>query len=310
MQGFASPRFGVNLSAGTGLCTTGTALFASGPSIGVGMLTTSTNASFTVTLSVAGIGSLSAGTTQITSGQVVLSNSNGFSFGANGQTITAQYAGVPMLEIPVGWGMDNAFVVPGNSTAGGSSNLRLQRISALLSMQATIANIPMAIGFLNTGSTLEQGSYTISIAAYTMSGSTASLASSNTVAVSWTAGNTSATSANSATSVAQGQSGTRWRSIPLSSWNLTPGEYLIALILSNTGVAGSVQTMSAFGRSGVATVLQPGTGNFSAYFNVGAYSTSTTAFPASIQLSEIQQTQTLGANSGFPRTYMQLAGTF
>ena len=58
-----------------------------------------------------GLGGISAGTTQATSGTIVFSNSNGVTFGLNGQTVTASVA-------PGGGGITNM-----NVSAGTTSNL-------------------------------------------------------------------------------------------------------------------------------------------------------------------------------------------
>lgn len=60
-------------------------------------------------------GSISAGTTRATLGEVVLSNSNGISFGVNGQTVTASYT-VPVVS--------NAIQAVGSATGSGTNTSR------------------------------------------------------------------------------------------------------------------------------------------------------------------------------------------
>ena len=91
---FQNPRLGVNFGVGTGAVSMGisaTVLLSNGGGVVWGMQTS--GASLVVTASAgitAAIQSISAGTTQITSGQAIFSNSGGVSFGISGQTLTAQ----------------------------------------------------------------------------------------------------------------------------------------------------------------------------------------------------------------------------
>lgn len=290
-QGFPNQRNGIAISAGTGLAQSGTVVFSNSNNISFGAQLSAS--SIVVTASVIAIGSISAGTTRITSGEVVLSNSNGISFGANGQTITAA---LPYLSY---W--DNHFNIQltGAPLSSSIPNLVIQLARFGLPIAATrmdlIANLTV------NGSTA--GSYTISIGIYTMSGSTASRASSSSVAVTWNSGTNS-----TAASIYGGQSGNRWRSVPTGTWNISEGNYLLGVICSVSGVAGTTAGFSFGGQAPVGnTLLLPGGGNFSAYFADGVFSTGTGALPASIHLSDILQTYSTGA---FNLPYMQLAGTF
>ena len=46
-------------------------------------------------------------------------------------------------------------------------------------------------------------------------------------------------------------SGTRWRSISFATWNITPGDYLIGVMGSIAGVAGTTGSMSIYGGSAI-----------------------------------------------------------
>ena len=143
------------------------------------------------------------------------------------------------------------------------------------------------------------GSLTLSAAIYTFAGSTASSVSSGSAAYTWNSG----TNTNAA-SIYGGQSGTRWRTMSINTWNLTPGEYLIALMGSINGPAGTTGTLSLFGMTGsVAGAI--GGGNFSQYFADGIFSAGTAAFPASIHLSAIEQTGASVEN----QAHFRLVGT-
>jgi hypothetical protein len=133
------------------------------------------------------------------------------------------------------------------------------------------------------------GSFTMSVGAYTMSGSTASLASSASGSYGWALGSTT-----TAASIFGGNSGTRWRSVPLATWNLTPGEYMFGVMFSSASVGGgSSGAYSLYGQSAVSIVGAIGGGNQSHTFGDGLYSTTATSFPATIQLSQIVQTGAL-----------------
>lgn len=82
----AADADGVNIiAAGTQTAgNTQTVLFQNSNGVSFGM-----SGSNVVTASVAGIKSVSAGTTRLTNGELVLSNANGVSFGVNGNTVTA-----------------------------------------------------------------------------------------------------------------------------------------------------------------------------------------------------------------------------
>ena len=93
-------HYGIWFSAGAQLGQSGTVVFSNSNNVSFGASALD-NLHYVITAAASAtshlpsfIQSISAGTTQITSGQVVFSNSGGFSFGANGQTITAAIANV------------------------------------------------------------------------------------------------------------------------------------------------------------------------------------------------------------------------
>lgn len=226
------------------------------------------------------------------SGTVMFSNSNGISFGMNGNTITAKN-----LEYSY-W--DNEYDKNANAAAtnSGAINLSLQRQRIPANLAATRVDL---LGHLTVaGSTA--GSYSISFAAYTMTGSTANMASSTVINSTFNSGTTQSAS------MYGGHSGTRWRSLALATWNITPGDYLFGVMLSQAGVAGTTGSWTLFGNTSVSINGLPGDGggNMTAYFNDGIYRVATGAFPASIHLSDINQT---GA-SVMRQPWLQLAGTY
>jgi hypothetical protein len=228
-----------------------------------------------------------------------MSNSGGFSFGANGQTITADFARVSLYENGLNY---DSLAVLGSSAA--TTNLSFQRLIMWQPISATRANFLVAI----TASGSQQGSLTISLAVYTINGTTASQASSTSTGITWTSG------ANvSQSSVYGGISNLRSQSIGLGTWVFTPGDYFFGFMLSVNGPAGTTPSVSVLGslsnRSGLA-VSQSG-GNLSAYFFNGYYTAGTGAFPASLQVSDVANSQTVSASSvSFGQPYFELAGTY
>jgi hypothetical protein len=289
------------ISAGTQSVSTGTVIFSASNGFTFGM----SNSSI-VTASGDYVRSISAGTTNATGNQVVFSNSNGVSFGANGATITAQMPSVSY------WDNINAEIffdaqlqtATAGVTNGALSGLSFQRLY-LPRMSATRMDLIAAI---SAGSS--QASLTLFAGLYTFAGSTASSVSTASQAQSW-----NTVTAASATSNYGGQSGTRWRSISLGTWNITPGEYLLAFMpLAQLSLAADSLTfaMLAGGLAGsVFNQLQvPGGGDYNAYFADGVYSTTATVFPASVNITDINQT--FSSNSSLPvlnQPYIRLIGT-
>lgn len=316
-QGFAKGNpgatqlLGIGLSAGTQSAGSSTIVFSNSNGISFGMsgssqvtasystavLSNSNNISFgtngsTVTATFAAINAFSAGAASVSNGTLVFSNSNGISFGLNGSTVTAQHLGISY------WDNDydrNANAAQVNS---GAINLSVQRQMLSAPMSATRVDL---LGHLTVaGSTA--GSYSMSFGVYTMNVSTANLASSTSISSSFASGTTQSASQYG------GHSGTRWRSLPLATWNLTAGEYLFAFMLSQAGVAGTTGSWTIFGNTSISVNGQPGDNgvNLSAYFADGVHNAATGAFPATIHLSAINQTGTAPTR----QPYFQLAGTF
>lgn len=255
-------------AAGTQTATSGTVVFSNSNGISFGMSNSSV-----ITASADAVRSISAGTTNATGNQIVFSNSNGISFGANGATITAQ---LPSVKY---WDDRHDFVqsIAYGNHSSVSLNLLLQRISLPFQLSATELDF--------VGSLVDGGSgvatHTFSAGIYTFSGSTASSVSSASISFSYAAGSTTTGAFYGA------ESGVRWRSIGLGTWNVTPGEYLLGFLISNTN---SALSWILFGGSSLSLNAAPGGGNYSAYFADGIFSTGTNAFPASIHLSAVVQT--------------------
>lgn len=293
-QDFANQRLGVNISVGTGLAQTGTVVLSNSNGISFGVQLSAS--SYVITANHFDINGIIAGTQTATNGSVSFANSNGITFGmSNSSVITARLVNVSLLDNP-GKAVWVANAVTGSSNA---VNLSVQRFYAPFQMSATELDFLGALTVV--GSTA--GSMTISAAVYTFSGSTASSASSSSVAITWNSG----TNSSGGGSIYGGQSGTRWRTMPIGTMNLTLGEYLLGVMVSIQGPAGTTGSMTFYGGSSVSVQQDIGaTLGRSGYFADGMFSVGTGAFPSSIHLSDVVQSGT----GALRQPYFRLIGTF
>jgi hypothetical protein len=189
----------------------------------------------------------------------------------------------------------NAFNANGVQNGSGTLNLSFQRLSIPNQISATRMDLVVAQSV--AGSSVNTLTYWAGL--YTMAGSTMSMASSSSLSVSFTSGTNS-----TAASVYGAHSGTRFRSVPTGTWNVTPGEYMLGVMVS-WGGAGASMTM--YGGSSLSVIQDIGaTNGNSAYFADGLFSAGTGAFPASVHLSAIIQSR----SEVFRQPYVRLVGTF
>lgn len=251
------------IAAGTQTATSGTVVFSNSNGVTFGMSGSSRiTASFSVATSLTAI-NLSAGTTSNNLSAIVFSNSNNVSFGLNGSTVTATAASAAPLSVSV-FSQDADFVTNFSAAPGGMS---LQKLSFPMNLSAT-----QLIALLDLeGASNSSGAMTLSHAVYTLSASTASLASSASRVFSWTSG-----SAVSASSQFGGVSGTRYRTVGVN-YSLTPGDYLFAwqIQTANNG------TWNVIGRAGV-NIVGPYDGVETTLWLNGSSVSTVAAFPASI----------------------------
>jgi hypothetical protein len=277
------------ISANTQSVSTGTVVFSASNGISFGL-----SGSSQFTASAAFVESISAGSTNAVGNQIVFSNSNGISFGANGATVTA--------ELPAVSYWDNLLLetMYTGITNGGTSAVSFQRVS-LMRMSATRLD---AIAHISMGG-VAAATYSMLAALYTFAGSSAHTVSSASQSISW-----NATTTASAASNLGGQSRTRWRSMAIGTWNITPGEYMLGFQMFFTAPS-AIITASFVGGGGAGTAAQTlfaaGGGAYSAYFADGAFNSSTSGMPVSIQLSNIIQTGS-GVNV-LAQPYIRLIGT-
>jgi hypothetical protein len=154
------------------------------------------------------------------------------SFGLNASTITASFAQPVAM-----FSQDADFATNFQIT---QSFVSFQKLSMPMNLSAT------QLAFLADfeGATNSSGGVCISHALYTISGSTASLASSASRYLSWTSGSQTTTA-----SVYGGASGTRYRTIGVN-YSLTPGDYLAAWWVATVNNV----TCAMFGRPSASVV--------------------------------------------------------
>ena len=262
-----------SISAGTTWATGRGISFADGNHVTFGLVGNTITASVAASAAAFGI---AAGTQTATSGTVVLSNSNGVTFGmAGGSVITASVAGgggsAQSVTVFSQWG--------GFETHYSVSNgqLSIQKVSLPMGLSGSsgVALVDLA------GHTDSSGGFTISIAAYSISGQTAGSLSSAAGSFTWASG-----SDTTASSLWGGVSGTRYRSFdwPIS---LGPGDYVFAIAVS-TQNDGSARV---FGRQGV-NIVGSFAGADTAYFLDGISLSTTNAFPAQILATDTNYART------------------
>jgi hypothetical protein len=239
--------------------------------ISVGM----TNGSVVVSASAAGAGDgvniIAAGTqTANTTGTVVFSNSNGYSFGmSNNSRVTINGPTLNYYEP----------LVPAHSQAVLQGTIPLQPIQVPFNINATQLNIMLC----HSGSSSAGASATFTVGIYTMSASTASLASSTTM----TFGYNSTAAASSYSNF----SGTRIFSFSLGTWNITPGNYLLGFNHSSSTSGTALSLSYVLNRSNYTLQGEaPGGGNYTRAYGPGFYSVSSASLPSSIHLTQNIQT--------------------
>lgn len=232
------------------------------------------------------VASLSAQGGVVTNGSVSFSNASGLTFGLNGSTMTANLPRVAMYENMAG----NETFANAAATNSAAPNVSFQRISVPYQMDATRLDY---LGHLTINGSTNYSS-TMRVALYTMNGSTAGTVS------------TASQSASGNNAGYTNESGTRWRSVALGTWALTPGEYAIAFAHSLNGPSGTTGSMSLFGESNIPMLPNPGGAAVTDYFAEGILLAASSSPPASIHLSNVNGSD---ANAG-AQPYFRLVGTF
>jgi len=286
-----NPRLGVNLSAAGAIASQGSVTLSNSGGFTFGMDSAARiTASAIASAFTAGILSISAGTTQVTSGQAVFSNSNGISFGANGQSITMAGPSVSFWHNSR-WG----------GTAAGGQRQQPQGPNYPFDVFLQMISLPLALN-ASRGEFQIEGSVpsttvqmTIALGIYTISHSTASLATlcSNTQ-----------TMETVATAYAS------WKSVT-GVMNFTPGQYMLALAFSIGNIA--TGTQSIFGDDGqLQSVLPIGGDDNGTYWGDGYYrSAFSGALPNTIHVTDVVKTYSSGhgITYGGGQPYLQLVSS-
>lgn len=273
-------------TAGTTGTTQGTYVLAGGGAITLSQ-STAAGSLATVTISAPQL-AIAAGSQTATSGTVVLSNSGNVTFGmSNSSVVTATVENRQSHFVwPPGPAQTNFTI--------SNATFSLQKITIAAHLTATRLQLLMDL----TANTNSTGALTISVGFYTLSGSTASLATSGSRNLTWTSG-----SATSASSVVGGVSGTRYRTLGINL-TVTPGDYLVGVHLRTTNNG----TWRIFGVQ-AASIVGAVDANETNYFLDGtSVSSFTTAMPASINVTDTNYARTGAAALRQPS--MILIGTF
>jgi len=157
--------------------------------------------------------------------------------------------------------------------------ISLQHVFIPNNITASQMNLLMAL----SGNTNSTGALSISLGLFTMSGSTMSLASSNSQQITWTSGSQTTNS-----SVFGGISGTRYRTVSLNNWNITPGDYILGMWFRTTNDG----TWKAFGQQGPTIVGAVDGNETNHYLNGYSISTFSSAMMNSINVTNTNYVRT------------------
>lgn len=162
-----------------------------------------------------------------------------------------------------------------------NASFSLQHFNPRADITASQANLLMALA----GNTNSTGALTISMGLYTMSGSTMSLASSDSRQISWTSGSQTTNS-----TVYGGISGTRYRTVSLGNWAISAGDYMLGMWYRTTNDG----TWRAFGYQGPTIVGAVDGNETNQYFPGFSTSSFTTAMIGSINVTNTNFVRTGG----------------
>jgi hypothetical protein len=225
---------------------------------------------------------ISAGTQSVSTGTVSFANSNGITFGmSNSNVITASYstneATLSYFDYP-----SQAYLTNQNQVR--SQSIYINHFVLPQQLTATVADIFASVQMTTSAAnnSTYSGTFTYSVGLYTMNAGTLSRASSGSQSFSYSY------TSNISTSVI---SGLRKFTVPINV-NATPGNYWYAVIFNIATGSGSITQSFMGGGTDVAGQFSGGWGQSRNISNqlfpyMGVYSTLTTAFPASINVSEI-----------------------
>jgi hypothetical protein len=183
-----------------------------------------------------------------------------------------------------------------HSQVAQNGTILVQPLQIPFNMEATQLNF----GLINSNSSSAANSLTFSVGLYTYAGSTASLASSGTMTYAYN-------STRGASSSYTNYSGTRIFTVGLGTWNITPGNYLLAFNVSSSTslTAGTINYI--INRSNFTWTNSPALGgNYTYHFGAGWRSATANSLPSSIHLTDLNYS----GNQANRQPWFALAGTF
>jgi hypothetical protein len=252
---------GISLNAGAYLTT------ARGSTDAIGLNTAQTNVTWTANSS--GL-SLNAG------------GYAGTVSGATNCSVTANTAGVSVnVSLPKLSYWENPNIDGMTSWSGTSNSISIQRIYIPAQISATRADFLLNISGSSSGAL----SFRVNLGLYTATQSTLNTASTTSRLFSF-----NSTSAVSYTAV----SGPRSWSIGLGTWNMTPGEYFLAMNMGWTTASTNTVFIAPYGNGSIAVISGGETGAFANrtdYFHTAMINNNAqSTLPDTMQLSGMTQT--------------------
>lgn len=252
----------VNISGGTTSSNVSAVTFSNANNVSFGFDGSNITATATVASSQGSI-NISAGTTSRNLSAVTFSNSNNVSFGLNGSTMTAS-ASVATSAAAIGGLSSFAAQQPLQTYLINSASMSLAPI--VVPYNLTITQLAVLNSFTAPGNsvslTWNAGLYSVSTATGGVSNWTLSLASSVTTLLT----------SNTQTSLA----GLQYRFLPIASWNVTPGLYVLAIYMSASNA------MTIWGAAPTGSLVQ--VGGLQSFIMSGLW--NSTNMPASIGVSD------------------------
>jgi hypothetical protein len=202
--------------------------------------------------------------------------------GATNCSVTANTSGVSVkVTLPTLSYWESPIINGMTSWSGTSNSISIQRIYVPAQISATRADFLLNISGSSSGAL----SFRVNLGLYTATQST--INSASTTSRLFTFNSTSALGYT-------GASGPRSWSIGLGTWNMTPGEYFLAMNMGWTTASTNTVFIAPYGNGSIAVISGGETGAFanrtdyfrSAMINTGPQST----LPNTMQLSDMTQT--------------------
>jgi hypothetical protein len=287
--------------------------------VGVNGITISRSGS-TISISGGGGGGIAmyGGTNSITSGTASFANSNGVSFGVNGQTVTGSVAPVSSLSGVGAVGLSSngstiSVSAPFNGTVGnwepqvfgngplastqlGQSSLYFFKLQPMAYVSATQLHQMISLSMSSSSNSSHAGAISVYAGIYTANGATLSLITQSSGSSGYSWSNTSNNSYNSVT-------GLRGLTMPLGA-SMTPGNYWLGMMSRTSSTNANWFTASNLVYSNITNSTQSYMGIIGQASNatqgiqegVGFFSAATAALPASVAMSAITQSKAIANN--------------